>query len=261
MLVFPQLLTGAMAQYPIRKRFVQRTIRTEAPGGQTIKMADPDISLVQWDLLFKDLTDDEATALNTFFRDCEGPLRPFVFLDPSGNLLCWSEALSEKAWDKDPYLSVAPATIDPFGGQRASTATNMAGVPQGIQQRVSGPDWFWYNLSAYMRGNGSEIAMRIGQTQKRFVTREQWQRYSVSATSEGSTAGVVFRLDIPGGGRVDVFGMQAEPQAGTSTYKSTGPTGGTYAAARFAGERLAWRSTGPGRHSCSVRIVSNANGF
>ena len=44
MLYFPQLLTGAVGQYPIQKRCLSRTVVNEAWGGTRLKLADPDAS-------------------------------------------------------------------------------------------------------------------------------------------------------------------------------------------------------------------------
>jgi hypothetical protein len=53
---------------------------------------------------------------------------------------------------------------------------------------------------------------------------------------------------------VDVFGIQAEAQAGASTYKSS-TTSGVYENARFRDDELKITSSGVNRHSCTVNII------
>lgn len=66
MACFPQLLTGATSQYPIRKRTAYRTIRNLCLDGREIKLADPAASTIGWTLTFQELVDDEIAALRDF---------------------------------------------------------------------------------------------------------------------------------------------------------------------------------------------------
>jgi hypothetical protein len=52
MLVFPQLATGAVGQYPIVKRRRARTVVNEAADGVQVKLADAAAAAVEWDLAF-----------------------------------------------------------------------------------------------------------------------------------------------------------------------------------------------------------------
>jgi hypothetical protein len=258
MLVFPQLLTGAVAQFPIRKRITKRVVRNEMPGGHQITLADPDNSTVEWALTFDNITDEEVNALDEFFRQCEGPLRSFTFLDPTANLLCRSDDLSHSGWTKDPLLTVTTGTSDAFGGQFAATLRNAAPVTAGIEQRVSAPESFWYNFSAYIRGDGSQVTMKIDSYEQRFTAQPDWKRRFISSVGQ-QVAALVFRIEIEVGGSAEICGLQVEPQCGASKYKRTGAAGGVYRSAHFSDEQIEWRSTGPGRHSCAVRIRSNVN--
>src|SRR5437868_12266525 len=101
---FPQLLTGASGQYPIRKRSNFRTIRNQCPDGREIKLADLAAWNIDWQLTFRELIDDEMALLQDFFESMEGSLGTFTFLDPTQNLLEWSEKFDEATWQRDPLL-------------------------------------------------------------------------------------------------------------------------------------------------------------
>src|SRR5207302_1485219 len=106
MLLFPQLMTGALCQFPLRKNRRTRTVSNRAADGSTIKLADPAAEVTEWQLEYSDLSDDEAAALRDFFASAEGTLNAFTFLDPAGNLLSWSEQLDAQVWQKDPLLTL-----------------------------------------------------------------------------------------------------------------------------------------------------------
>src|SRR2546425_7620820 len=96
---FPQLSSGAISQWPIQKRMVTRTIVNEAADGSRWKYADASAGAVRWALKFPAITDDEKNALTRFFQQAEGRLGSFGFLDPTENLLRWSEKLDEAVWE------------------------------------------------------------------------------------------------------------------------------------------------------------------
>src|SRR5579864_8524448 len=98
MLVYPQLATGALAQYPIIKWCRPRTIANVLGDGSSIKLADATGGTAQWQLQYTGLTDDEATTLEQFFTAAEGNLNTFTFLDPTANLFSWSDHLDRADW-------------------------------------------------------------------------------------------------------------------------------------------------------------------
>src|SRR3954468_15135877 len=106
MLVYPQLESGALSQFPVVKTRRTRTVINRASDGSTIRLADPAGEITEWLLVYKDLSDDEAGALRGFFDAAEGTLQGFTFLDPAGNLLAWSERLDDDVWQRDPLLTV-----------------------------------------------------------------------------------------------------------------------------------------------------------
>ncbi len=156
MLYFPQLSTGAVGQYPIQKRRLSRTVVNESWGGTRLKLADPDASAVEWILDFQTLTDGERDALEQLFGGVEGRLGDFTFLDPTDNLLCWSEKLDEAVWQRNLLLTITPAVADPNGGSFANRVSNSSGAALAIEQTVNVPGWLQYGFGVQARSDQSQ---------------------------------------------------------------------------------------------------------
>ena len=128
MLYFPQLPSGATSHYPIQKRRTQRTIVNDCLDGREIRLADPGAATVEWNLGYEALADTELAALEQFFQSVEGSLNSFTFLDPTANLLLWSESFGNAAWVTSPSLQLTPNIADALGGTNATRVTNLAAV-------------------------------------------------------------------------------------------------------------------------------------
>jgi len=105
MLYFPQLASGAVSQFPCKKVVHQRTVVNQLLDGSEVKLFDPAGCTVEWDLDLESLTSAEWNAMAALFQAAEGQLGTFTFLDPFGNLLSWSEALSASVWAADAGLT------------------------------------------------------------------------------------------------------------------------------------------------------------
>lgn len=255
MLVYPQLGTGALSQFPIRKQRRARTVVNAALDGSSIKLADAAGQTTEWALSYAGLSDAEIGALEQFFASAEGTLNGFTFLDPAANLLAWSGALGGAVWKRDPQLSLTGGIQDPAGGSAAWRLTNAGAAPQAISQTLAAPGGYVYCLSAYVRTPAASTAtMLLGSSRGSRAIQTQWSRIVFSSAGDAAAAAVLFGLEIPAGGEVDVFGMQAEPQAGASAYKVS-TSGGVYEGARLRDDELAVTATGVNRHSCTVNII------
>src|SRR5712692_4602614 len=158
MLAFPQLPSGAIGQYPIKKHCAQRTVVNPLPDGHRVKFSDTGAALLEWQLAFQDLADAELDGLQQFFSACEGQLNAFTFLDPLGNLLTWSEALNQPVWEESTLLQMTAGITDPTGGSAATRITNPTGSDLTLQQTINAPGWFSYCFSLYVRGqSGANI--------------------------------------------------------------------------------------------------------
>ncbi|MBZ5582669.1 MAG: hypothetical protein LAQ30_10805, partial [Acidobacteriia bacterium] len=156
------------------------------------------------------------------------------------------------------FLTVAGGVTDPGGGAEAWRIANTGAAPQGIWQTLEAPGAYTYCLSMYIRnanaGQEARATLLLGETRaERKVTRE-WSRIAMTGSGDASAQTVRFGVELPAGAAVEIFGIQAEPQAGASAYKAS-TRGGVYEDARFGRDELPITTTGPGRHSCAVQII------
>ncbi len=258
---FPQLTTGSVAQYPLVRERRARSVRNEAADGSQVKLADSDRDEMSWLLRFSGMTDEEWQAIENLFQSCEGSLVAFTFTDPFGNLLAWSEDLTQTVWQKGPLVGVTSSMPDPFGTDRASRISNNSQTGQFVKQVLPVSADFHYCLSGWLRSDASEtVSLEISSTSSTLaetvVTSPVWQRFFCSGSPDAAEESVEFGIDFSAGAHVDVFGLQVEAQRGASAYKKTSSRGGVYTNARFAEDTLRITSEGLDQHSLDVRIVS-----
>lgn len=115
MLYYPQLTAGALSQFPVTRSTNMRTISNQLASGFTIRMSDTGYQKVQWRLRYSSLTDGERSAIESLFEASEGQLNTFTFLDPTDNLLMWSEDWTQMVWTADPLLQVTGGVPDALG--------------------------------------------------------------------------------------------------------------------------------------------------
>lgn len=265
MLVFPQLSTGCIAQFPIRRRQSQRTLLNETTDGRQVRMADPDAATVRWELKYVGLTDDEKQRIEDLFVATEGRLRSFAFLDPTVNLLAKTEDLSAPAWNKAPLLSLTSGAADPFGGDCAWNLQNAGPTPASISQTMTCPGAFQYCVSAYVRAaqsNSIDCKLRIrtaaGEVIRSAGAGPDWNRVHCAGNIPDSPDAVTFGLEIPGERTMDIYGLQVDAQPFPSPYKSS-VAGGVYLNTRFEEDVLQVRTEGVNSHSITLRLTSRAN--
>ena len=235
MVSYPQLV-----QFPIVKRLQRRTVINRAQDGRVFKFADPAGEITEWQLSYSELSDEEIAVLQEFFVAMEGTLNEFTFLDPTANLLAWSDKLDETVWLKGPMLSVSGKQL-----------TNSGAGPQAISQTIAGPAGYLYCFSAYVRAaEPTSVTIFAGSERSTQLAGGEWRRIQLAPAVDDPT----FGLEIPAGGCVDVRGLQVEAQAGASV-EQTGTRGGVYEGARLRDDVLAIETTGLNRHSCTVNIV------
>jgi hypothetical protein len=262
MLHYPQLTSGSVCQFPIKRRTTLRTVSNELPGGDNIRMSDPGAASVRWQLQYLGLTDGERSSIEQLFAAVEGRLSTFTFLDPTGNLLLWSEDYTKTVWNLDPLLHVTAGAADPFGGSAAMQLTNTAQTPQSATQSIAAASWFQYCLSAYLRCDTPTIVQLMlsttGQELRSSIpVGSVWTRAIKTGSIPSSHDAISFRLELPAGARISLFGAQMEPQLAAGHYKKTLDRAGVYPKARFDSDSLSIIAEGPNQHSCSVSLVSS----
>ena len=255
MLVYPQLESGALTQYPVLKARRPRTVINRAQDGSTIRIADPAAETTEWLLAYADLSDAEATALRSFFDAAEGTLQCFTFLDPTGNLLAFSEQLDDDVWQRDPLLSISAGLADPKGGTSAWRLRNQGGGEQWLSQTLAAPGDYQYCFSAYVRSAASaRVLLSIaGHAFEKAVTTE-WTRVSATGTGDAATSSVRFAIAVPADMTIEVFGLQTEAQCAASSYMAS-TRGGVYEGAHLGEDVLTITRTSDNRHSCTVKII------
>jgi hypothetical protein len=253
---FPQLRSGAVAQLPLQRSETYRTLRNLLSDGRDVRMTDGGFATVGWTLKFSDLTADEAQALQSLFQSAGGRLATFTFVDPSANLLCWSDDLTNACWSKDPQLALSQVP-DAFGGSVGTQIANSAAAAQTVSQSTNAPATLTYCFSMYLRSDTpAQVALTIGEVV--VVTASlsgAWRRWQAAAVG-GAGQQVVFGLSIPPGATVQVCGLQAEAQPAAGVYKSTTGIGGVFQNSRFDQDSMDVSATEAGFFACNVRIIS-----
>ncbi len=253
--MFPQLPTGALSQFPLRKRRVARTVVNTTEDGRTIKLPDLAAQTTEWQLQFISLSDTELTTLAQFFASMEGSLIGFTFLDPNGNLLAWSDDPSQVEWQKGSFLTLTGGGADPAGGTCAWHVANGGAGAQSLSQTLNAPSAYVYCLSAYARAaQPTTITLLLGSDRTTCQLGTNWQRFTTAGTGDAEATSVSFGIELPAGAAIDLYGPQVEPQLSASAYKSS-TTGGVYENAHFREDVFSYISTGVNRNSTTVNIV------
>lgn len=259
MTVFPQLSSGAIAQFPIERTSEFRTIVNESLDGTRVLVEDVAFGQRTWLLPYSELTDAEWQAIEDLFNQMEGRLGTFQFLEPGANLLSWSELLSDAVWLRDTGISVLEGQPDPLGGSAAVQISNGGGTGS-VRQSLNIPASYRYAGSVWARTSDSGVELRVdddGPQAARTVidNSNEWKRYEAAYDFASASNFTVLRVEIPAGASVEVFGPQLEAQPAASAYKPTLQQAGVYSNARFDQDTLGDRAEGVARHAGVVRIL------
>jgi hypothetical protein len=259
MLVYPQLPTGALAQFPVQSRHQMRTLVNTAADGTVIKLADSGAAKVEWQLKYATLSDVELATLVQFFTSAEGTLNSFTFVDPTANLLAWSDDLSDAVWDAAPFLSSTAAIQDPAGGSNAWQVVNSGAAAQDLSQTLTAPGGYLYCLSVYAKSaRPATFTLLLGSNRYDQNLGPDWQRFACTGTSDPTASSVTFGIELGSGAVVDVYGLQVESQDSPSLYKAS-TAGGCYENARLGDDTLSFTTTDVNRHSATVNIFYASN--
>lgn len=254
-LAYPQLGTGALTQYPVRKTRRARTVINQAADGSTVRLSDPAGETIEWLLNYEGMSDSEADALEEFFRATEGSLQGFLFSDPMTNLLSWSDRLDTSWWQADPLLIPRGDAEDPADGARAWLLSNAGGAGQQIGQTLQTAGGHTYCLSVYVRSaRPIALTLWIGNQAMQGVAAENWSRVVFAASAPIEAESLRFAVEVPAGAELGVYGMQVEPQCGAGVYRAS-TRSGVYADAHFGDDVLRLTRTGFNRNSCTVKII------
>ncbi len=242
-LFFPQLSSGALAQYPIRKTAIARTVRNLLPDGSLILYPDVSAKRLVWQLGYNALSPEDLNALNAHFTVCQGRLQAFTFIDPTDNMLSNSSNLLGSSWLCPSSVIVTANVADPGGGTGAFSATNNAQASQEISQALTVPTGYQYCFSIFVL---SAVAATVNLIRRGPVSQQttvvpvgpQWTRVVSSGrlTDAGATLSVAVGLEA--GQQISLYGPQLEAQIAPSGYRPTLQTGGVYANAHWGVDEL-----------------------
>jgi hypothetical protein len=257
---FPQLESRTAGQYPLRRIRRERVVRHESLDGRIRSYHDPAGARVEWRLTYQGCTNAERAAIENLFKDCEGRLQTFVFLDPAANLLRWSEDYTQPVWTRGPMLSLSANASDPWGTTRAASVVNQGAAVQALAQTIDAPGALQYCCSAFVKGSGSRFRLRIDSggviKEREFTASAKWERYQMNGQPGSNAETVTCSLLLDAGQAVDLCGMQLDAQIAMAGYRRTASRCGIYPNARFAEDALAWTQQAPNSNAAEIRIES-----
>jgi len=253
---FPQLGSGAVAQFPLKRKRQWRAITNMLESGELISLPDTTGGQIEWHLSYQDLTDAEVTNLTSLFAASAGSALSFGFIDPFANLLGWSEDLSQPDWQPG-LLTTTGGFSDPVGTSRAWAVQNTSPGEQMLSQSLGVPGAYTICFSVYVRSDSAgTIGILRDTTRINLPVGPQWKRIQIGGTGTSGATQSTFSLAIAAGSTVRVFGLQVEAQPWPSPYRPTGAASGILGETRFSDDDLAVINTSPGLSNCQVNLVS-----
>ena len=258
-LAFPQLSSGAMAQYPLRRRrVIQSPVNAFDDGSMLTSNINANSRFI-WELAYRDLTSVDQAALQALFTACNGQLLPFTFIDPTDNMLSNSSILGNGAWEVDPLLAVNQST-DPLGGSKGFLLVNSGQVAQKISQQITAPANFQYCFSVYASSSVTSsaslslTASNLSSQSESFVVGPTWMRLVTSVQLSDNQMSFTASIVVPPAQSIAVFGPQLEPQLSPSRYRETAGAGGVYQNAHLLGDSITFESDAAGLFSTLISI-------
>lgn len=258
-LYYPQLSSGAIAQYPIRKMQIARTIKNVLPDGSMILMSDPDGAQLVWQLAYTELSVADVNALQAHFNACVGPFHAFTFIDPTDNMLVSSSDIRLSPWVNSNLIAIGDGIGDPVGGTDAFEATNTGQTNQQITQLLQVPAGYQYCFSVYAMSNEpTEITLIFegpsSQKASNFAIGPAWSRTIFSSQLGDPGVGLTVAISLAPGQQVQLYGPQLEAQVVPSSYQATQASGGVYANAHWAMDQLIVTAEAPNLFSTACSI-------
>ena len=241
-LYFPQLSTGALVQYPVKRIKSVQTVSTQAEDGSVLTYFDPKGSVLTWQLEYTGITQAEVNQLQALFDACAGRFRAFTFIDPLANLLT-------AQWQGGSGVQAT-----------GNIYTNTGNVPAELSQTFSIPSGYTYCFSVGGDLNANPSAM-LTLIRRGTVTEERTILAARNSllTSSGALpdAGQQFTAAIllQPGQSVDLSQAQLEAQPAPAPFRPA--QGGVYSKANWAVDELLFTATGPDLFSTKFSIETD----
>ena len=260
-LYYPQLSSGALVQYPIKKARLFRTVKNVLADGSMLVFSDPGYSHLLWTLSYSGLASSDIQALQAHFAACNGPFHGFTFIDPTDNMLRWSSNLTNPVWQAPSLVRVQANITDPFGGSGAFTITNNGQANQQFSQMISVPAGFQYCFSVYLASfqpASATLFRSSSSTQSMNASVSQtWQRVVSTGQLNDSGTGFTVGISLLPGQQLLVYAPQLEAQLSPSPYRPTAQTSGVYPGSHWSVEQLPIVATAPDLFSTAFTIETS----
>lgn len=242
-LFFPQLSTGSLIQYPLRRTRSVHTVVNAMEDGSQLAYFDADAGMLTWALSYAGVNHDEMNALQTLFEEASGRLRAFTFIDPTENLL-------SNVWLQSPLIQAAGSIFTNAGSAPAELAQTLS-VPANYQ--------FCFSLtaSAAQPGVGAVEVIRRGPNSERREVLSVGERAFTSGNLADSGIGFTIAIALQPGQTLTLSEMQLEAQSTPSPYRSPRTSGAVFANAHFAIDELLWTADGPDSYSVNFQIEAH----
>jgi len=258
MLLFPQLLSGAVAQFPLSRSYsVSNVTNLQEDGTRYLEtgLEPPNLS---WRLAYQHLTKVEADELSTFFESTHGRLFTFTFLDPVGNLLLWSEDLAKPFWDRSPLLGISALSAG------TDVSFELSGTGPGtalLSQALACPAKALLCFSLYARADQpSQINLALSDVSNRvekwFGVDATWRQYFVTQAGNGAGSAKTAEISLNALAPIQVTRISVNAQPAPAFYLRTTQTCGIKQNTRFNQDHFLTIATGDDDFSCSVQLTS-----
>jgi hypothetical protein len=241
-LVYPQLTTGALAQYPIKRSKTVHTAVNQMEDGFKVLYFDPQGSTLSWDLEYAGLTQEEMTGLQGLFEGCSGRFRSFLFMDPVGNLL-------GPTWQCSPLINAS-----------GSTFTNTGTIDAEVYQTLPVPAGYRYTFSLWNNTSNDPTA-RVTVNRRGPVSQQQDVLALTSSPIVSSGAlndsgmGFTIAVLLQPGQAIDLSQAQLEAQPSVSPYRPA--IGGVYPNAHWGMDELIFVADAPNSLNTKVTIETH----
>lgn len=253
-----------MTQLPYTSGRKLETIVAEVEDGLTFSYPKfgsgltnfPTGPLGRFTVNFPNITETDFGTLQAFVGGTAvGMLNEFAFLDPGGNLVQFSELLSDGSWIHSGAAISATGQTDPYGGSRATSYGGAVTLKTSVLPDGFGNS-FLFNASIFAKGTGSATLLLTDNTTT-FATQvtplsSGWKRCEVAATVTGNNP--VF-ASFSFSGAVTVFGAQCVPTGGPGAYRKTPGAYGLHKKCRLDSDDFAWKNLQFNSIAVSVNIV------
>ncbi len=260
---FPQILSqGVTTSLPYETGLSYRTVFEDMENGKRYSYKWRTNPLGQFTVNLPLMTGAEVAKLRDFIYACEGRLREFIFLDPGGNLVNYSDDFSHASWG-NTAVTVGGSVTDPYGGTQARlcTATSSNSLLFSTVLPVGNALGMVLCASVWARALSSGQSLSIGFVDSGFsvlgnsiwpLTQNQWIRihHTINLATNSS-----IRMLIGGlGTSIQLFSAQCVPMPGPGPRLLTPGADALRSKCRLGTDEISITNSGVNQFSATIPI-------